>query len=151
MVCAVFGLYTISCVGVGVWRSGLALSIGYNWVGFTLRWRQNPVSKHCVLNWKRTVVNVQEHNICINVPLSRTFKSHLPNSRLGQDTQYPDGVYLWFSTLPPTKCWESKLKHAKVTSSNIFCISLTRWFSYTIQHWITSSPLLKISIHSIPI
>jgi hypothetical protein len=32
-----FGLYILSCVGSGVQRLGLALSIGPKWVGFYLR------------------------------------------------------------------------------------------------------------------
>jgi hypothetical protein len=41
--CLVF--YTLSCVGAGVRRYGLAPSIGPNWVGYTWRRRQNPVSE----------------------------------------------------------------------------------------------------------
>jgi hypothetical protein len=44
-------------------RQGLVLSIGPNWVGSTWRRRQNPVSRMmCVLNEKRTMVNVQKDN-----------------------------------------------------------------------------------------
>jgi hypothetical protein len=44
------------------------LSIGPNWVGFTWRRRQNPVSETlCFLNKNRTMDNVQKHNICTDL------------------------------------------------------------------------------------
>jgi hypothetical protein len=47
--CAVLGLCNLSCVNVSVWKYGLALLIGPNWIGSTIRWRQNPVSETYVL------------------------------------------------------------------------------------------------------
>jgi hypothetical protein len=59
MVCAVLGMYTLTCVGAGVLRQGPALSTGPNWVGSTWRRRQNPVSETlCVWNKNRTMDNI---------------------------------------------------------------------------------------------
>jgi hypothetical protein len=65
-------LYILSCVGTGVRREGLALSIGSNWVGSIWRRRQNPASETlCVLNENRTMDNVQKHNGYINISPSQ--------------------------------------------------------------------------------
>jgi hypothetical protein len=65
MVHAVFDLYTLSCVGAGVQREGLAPSLGPNWQVLTED-RQNPVSEtlyfkqkqDSVLNKNRMLDNV---------------------------------------------------------------------------------------------
>jgi hypothetical protein len=60
-----------------LWRQGLTLLIGSNWVGFVWRRRQNPVSETLCFKQSRTTDNDQKHNICINVPSSQTFISYL--------------------------------------------------------------------------
>jgi hypothetical protein len=48
--------------------TGLALSIGPNWVGSTWRRKQNPVSETLSFSDKnRTIGNVQKHNNCIRL------------------------------------------------------------------------------------
>jgi hypothetical protein len=92
MVCAVLGLYTLSCIGAGVWRQGLALSIGPNWVGSTWRWKQNPVSETLCL--KKTGCWTMSRNI-IFVLFQRTVTrkdTYINNKHLTYNIklQHPD-------------------------------------------------------------
>jgi hypothetical protein len=76
MVCAVLGLCTLCCVGAGVRRWGLALSIGPKLSRFHLKMETESSLRNVVfLNKNRTVDNVQEHNIYINLPSSQSFRS----------------------------------------------------------------------------
>jgi hypothetical protein len=52
--------------------------------------------KHCVLN-KRIMDNVQKHNICVNVPMSLTFRSY------SQELVLLITVILWVSANVKTK------------------------------------------------
>jgi hypothetical protein len=84
--------------------SRLALSIGPNWVGFTWRRRQDPVSEMFLnktgrcFRQKRTMDNVQKYNMCINAPSSQTFRCYLNNE------SHP-----LFKSLNKTIKWESPL------------------------------------------
>jgi hypothetical protein len=66
MVCAVFGLCTLTGVGAGVQRWGLALLIWPNREGVFLPEDEDRIQslKHCFLNKNRMMDNVQKHNSC---------------------------------------------------------------------------------------
>jgi hypothetical protein len=72
MVCDVLGLHTLSGVGIGIGTSSI------DWVQvsrFYLKMEPESSLQNIVfLNKNRTMDKVQEHKICINVPLSPTFR-----------------------------------------------------------------------------
>jgi hypothetical protein len=41
--------------------------------------------------------------VCINLTLY-TYKLEVPGSNLGSDTDYPDSIFWWCSSVPPGKC-----------------------------------------------
>jgi hypothetical protein len=104
--------------GISVRRYGLALSIGPNWLDFTWRRRQNPVSETlCFEKWTRLFLdkdkkmdNVQKQNICIFIfSVSRRDCKRNPLSKaqettVGRDAKAEKAHPSYIHTFNPLSC-----------------------------------------------